>query len=306
MAGEHRWAVVLAGGDGTRLRELTRLLAGRPIPKQYCRITGDRSLLEATLARVHPLVPPERTLVIINRDHLDLAGPQLVDIPAENRIVQPRNCDTGPGVLLCLLRLAARCPDAPVYVFPSDHFVADENAFRRHAGRTADLLGALPDRIALLGIQPDHVEAGYGYIEPGPSLAGAEGGDAFHVIAFREKPSVGEASELQRRGALWNSFVLAFRVRPVLQLLARLRPDDVARMRELGEHPEQADTVYRSLPSWNFSHGLLACVPERLVVLRAADTGWSDWGTRQAIERTFAALRRHPPWHDATPAHATG
>ena len=75
---ERAWALVLAGGDGTRLQPLTRRIAGAPIPKQYCRIVGDRSLLEATLARIFPLVPRERTLVVVNRSHLQLALPQLL------------------------------------------------------------------------------------------------------------------------------------------------------------------------------------------------------------------------------------
>src|SRR6058998_290404 len=89
------WALVLAGGDGTRLQALTRVIAGAPIPKQYCRIVGDRSLLETTLARIAPLVPPERTLAIVNREHLALATPQLRALPGWNVIVQPQNRETG-------------------------------------------------------------------------------------------------------------------------------------------------------------------------------------------------------------------
>src|SRR6059036_611241 len=91
---ERLWALVLAGGEGRRLQSLTRKIAGAPIPKQYCRIMGDRSLLEATLARIAPLVPQERTLAIVNRGHLPLARPQLAAIPASNVVVQPRNLDT--------------------------------------------------------------------------------------------------------------------------------------------------------------------------------------------------------------------
>src|SRR5205807_4368336 len=83
------WALVLAGGDGTRLQALTRVIAGAPIPKQYCRITGDRSLLELTVARTSRIFPPSRTLVIVNRDHLPVARPQLRSLPVENVVVQP-------------------------------------------------------------------------------------------------------------------------------------------------------------------------------------------------------------------------
>src|SRR5207253_5128670 len=149
------WALVLAGGDGTRLRELTRLISGAPIPKQYCRILGDRSLLEATLARVAPLVPRERTVVIVNRGHLELAWSQLAALPAQNLLVQPGNRDTGPGVLFSLLALARRQPDATVAVFPSDHHIGDERRFRAHVARMAQLVDEHPEKVALLGVEPD-------------------------------------------------------------------------------------------------------------------------------------------------------
>src|SRR5206468_927568 len=166
------WALVLAGGDGTRLQPLTRLIAGAPIPKQYCRIFGDRSLLEATLERVAPLVPPDRTLVIVNRGHLKLARPQLVTLPTSNVLVQPRNLDTGSGILVSLLELARRDAEATVAIFPSDHDIRSEAAFRRYIVRMTHLVDGHPDKIALLGVRPDRPETGYGYIAPGPRVEG--------------------------------------------------------------------------------------------------------------------------------------
>ena len=130
-----RWAIVLAGGDGVRLQALTRALTGAPIPKQYCRVIGERSMLETTLDRIASVAPRSRTLAIINRDHVPLAREQLRDLPPTNVLVQPQNRDTGPGLLLGLLELGRRAPGATVAVFPSDHFIRDNPAFRAHVAR---------------------------------------------------------------------------------------------------------------------------------------------------------------------------
>ena len=288
------WALVLAGGDGTRLQALTRLIAGAPIPKQYCRIVGDRSLLETTLGRIAPLVLPERTLAIVNRGHLPLARPQLAAIPASNVLVQPRNRDTGPGLVVSLLALARRDRAATVAVLPSDHHIRDEAAFRRHVARMALLVVAHPERIALLGARPDRPETGYGYIAPGHRLVGP--GEAFRVVAFHEKPAPTLAARIIRRGGLWNSFVMVGRVARMLELVRELRPGDVADLEGTPAEPDALAAAYERLAPWNFSRDFLARVPEHLMVARADDLGWSDWGTPEAIERTLAALRVAPPW----------
>jgi mannose-1-phosphate guanylyltransferase len=291
------WALVLAGGDGTRLQELTRLIAGTPIPKQYCRIVGDRSLLEATLARTGRFAPLERTLVIVNRDHLEVARDQLLDLPPRSVLIQPRNCDTGPGLLFSLMHLARRQPGATVAVFPSDHYVGDDGGFVSHVERATDIVRALPDKIALLGIRPDRSEVGYGYVEvaqPLPLLR--EVGMAFHVAAFREKPTPRLARTLIARGGLWNSFVMVFRLERMLCLLQAVMPEEFKYMSALPDDPEVAAARYRELTPWNFSTRFLSRVPEHLVVVRVDDVQWSDWGTRQAIERTLRTLKQKPPW----------
>src|SRR5437016_11546714 len=203
------WALVLAGGDGTRLQALTRLIAGAPIPKQYCRIVGDRSLLETTLARIAPLVPPERTLAIVNRGHLRLARPQLAAMPASNVLVQPRNLDTGPGLLVSLLALARRDASATVARFPSEHDIRHEVAFRRHVAQMALLVAGHPDRIALLGARPERPETGYGYIAVGHRLGGP--GEAFRVVGFHERPAPALGALLVGGGGLWNTVVMVGR-----------------------------------------------------------------------------------------------
>ena len=285
------WTLVLAGGDGARLRDLTTLIAGAPIPKQYCRIDGDRSLLEATLVRIAPVAPPSRTLAIVNHSHVPLAYEQLAPLPPENILVQPANRETGPGILYPLLSLARRDPDALVAVFPSDHHVANDGPFVEAVSRGLDVAATDPRAVVLLGVRPTHADPGYGYVECGDPT---EMRGVFRVRGFHEKPPAPVARALMAR-ALWNSFVMVFHVGHMLELIAAHRPGDfmaLALLHDLGGVP----IAYASLGPWNFSEDLLARVTERLLVLEVVGSGWSDWGTRAAIEATFAREHRVPSW----------
>ena len=294
---EQPWALVLAGGDGKRLQELTREIAGAPMPKQYCRLLGEQSLLEATLARTRYFTRPDRTVVVVNRNHLDMARAQLGTLPSANTLVQPGNRDTGPGLLFGLLSLARSHPTATVAVFPSDHYVDDDRMFIRHVERSAQIVARHPDKIALLGIQPDRPEPGFGYVVPGQPLCPClEVTGASHVAGFWEKPNADTARELLAQKALWNSFVMVFQLHFMLELLQRLVPWELERMRDVHGDPEALWRRYASLIPWNFSTEVLARIPEHLVVLRVDDVHWSDWGTRESIEWTLKTLQRVPPW----------
>ena len=244
---EKLWGLVLAGGDGTRLQALTRIIAGAPIPKQYCRILGSESLLEATLARVGAFIPPERTIVIVNRDHLDIARGQLTGVPYENIIVQPCNRDTGPGIAAALLELGRRDPDAALTVFPSDHFIANTAAFAARVAHMTSVLTMEPDKIVLLGIRPEQADPGFGYLVPASESTGCAGRDVFAVEGFEEKPSRARAEAIMRRGALWNSFIMAFRLRRLLLLLRRHLPGKVAELEQLPRDSLSRGTAYEGL-----------------------------------------------------------
>ena len=161
-----------------------------------------------------------------------------------------------------------------------------------------------PDEIVVLGIRPDHAEPGYGYIQPGEPLAGKD--SIRRVASFYEKPERALAEQLGRAGWLWNSFVMVFRLRRMLDLIRDVVPAHFAAIHPLPIDPAAAALRYRTLSPWNFSTEFLARIPEHLVVLRVDNVQWSDWGTPQAIERTFRLLKKQPPWraHKLSPAAA--
>ncbi len=296
-APKERMALLLAGGDGTRLQELTAHLTGSPIPKQYCPLLRGRSLLELTLFRTHYFAPPEHTRVVINQNHLRWAAVQLHTLSDDHIFIQPQNRDTGPGMIFALQKIARVQPDLIVAVFPTDHFVDDEMAFMAHALRAACLVERYPDKIAILGVKPTRQETGYGYIMPGQSIqATPTPCRAFHVRSFCEKPSPIMAREIMSQGGLWNTFVMVFRLQRMLTLLKALAPEGSRRLFDLQEGFTKAAEAYREINPWNFSSRILTRIPNQLIVLEASDVFWSDWGTRESIERTYRHMHLAPAW----------
>ncbi len=292
-------ALLLAGGDGMRLRELTQQIAGRPIPKQYCRLLRGASLLEATLLRAELFTTRDRISAVINKDHLPLATEQLKTVPKANIFVQPLNRDTGPGMIFALMHLQQIHNDPIIAVFPTDHYIDNDRAFIRHVQRAVHTVTAMPDKVAILGIAPDRPETGYGYILPAERLEQTD--QAFYVESFTEKPDLICAKDIISRGGLWNTFVMVFKLSRMMELLQELVPEKLEELEGLGRTPERAAEVYRNLDSWNLSTQVLAHIPQHLIMMEVSDVKWSDWGTRESVERTYRALNIVPFWKISPP-----
>jgi mannose-1-phosphate guanylyltransferase len=293
-ASADRVALLLAGGDGMRLQDLTSEIVGTPIPKQYCRLLQGTSLLEATISRAHLVFPCERIHVIINEGHLDLARDQTKILPDSNVLVQPLNRDTGPGMVFALLHLERVHGDATVAVFPTDHYIDRNWAFIAHVLRAANAISYSPDKIGILAVVPDRPESGYGYILPAERLKKPT--TAYRVQAFEEKPNPAAARELIARGGLWNTFVMIFRLSRMLELLQRMVPHEVEKLSVLRASPHKASELYQTITPWNFSTRVLSRIPQHLIAFRVANVHWSDWGTRESVERTYKALKLVPSW----------
>ncbi|HSE94942.1 MAG TPA: sugar phosphate nucleotidyltransferase [Methylomirabilota bacterium] len=312
-AGTERWAVVLAGGDGTRLRGLTRGIAGDDRPKQFCSLlAGHDTLLAETRQRIALQVSPARTLFSVTSGHGRFYAPLLADVGSRHMVVQPENRGTAPAILYALLRIAVVAPDDPVAIFPSDHHVSDDGAFMAHVGAAFDLVRARPDLVVLLGITPDRPETEYGWIERGESVAGRLGWGVHRVRGFVEKPARELARTLLEGGALWNSFVMIGRVAVLLDLIGRTLPDlgrafrPLRRTRGTPGEAAVARAIYRRLPSTDFSRRVLGESPAQLAVLPVRGVEWSDLGSPDRV----LALRRRTavPWDElaAGPALVAG
>jgi mannose-1-phosphate guanylyltransferase len=284
-SGSNRWAIVLAGGEGKRLQSLTRDAQGTVTPKQYCSIGGGLSLLSEAIERAARVVSRDRIVTIVAPEHQRWWSRDLRGAPAENVIVQPCNRGTLVGVLLPLLCILERDPEAHVLLVPSDHYVADERALWWALRTALDRTEDAPDEVILLGITPDSPETEYGWIVPAQSHRLLS-----RVDAFLEKPSQPNALRLQKRGGLWNSFLIAASGPALLGLYADQLPELLAAFSSTDlSSPQDLGALYENLEPHDFSQELLQGSEKRLRVLRVLECGWTDLGTPK---RLAAGVRR--------------
>jgi len=163
---EERWALILAGGEGTRLKPLTRVIAGDDRPKQFCSFFGGATLLDMAVRRAAYVASQSRTLTILNRAHERFYKEALDTMSESHLVAQPQNRGTAAAVILGLLRIARLSRDATVAIFPSAHYIDDEVSFMSHVESTFAIAQQAENGIVLLGIRPESFEDGRSWIEP--------------------------------------------------------------------------------------------------------------------------------------------
>ena len=293
-----RWAVILAGGEGTRLRSMTRAIAGDDRPKQFCPIVDERTLLEQTRQRVAVSIDSNRTLIVVTKSHESFYE-QLADtVPKHLLLEQPANRGTAAAILYALFRIAVRSPQAAVAFFPSDHYFSDDQGFMSHVESAFEATRRKPETVVLLGITPSGPEVEYGWIEPHESILASMPRSITRVRRFWEKPTAAVARDLMGRGCLWNSFVMVGRVDALLKMTQQATPEAYDLMAAitpaLGTIHEKAAVkqIYAKLPEMNFSHEVLARRPNDLAVMRVSDVEWTDLGEPTRVLSTLASVGR--------------
>jgi mannose-1-phosphate guanylyltransferase len=288
------WSIVLAGGEGQRTRAFIEEWLGYHKPKQYCAFVGTRSLFQHTVDRADALGSPEHRVVVAAPEHRGHVLEQLAGRGEGRVILQPKNRGTAPGVFLALTYVLARDPNAAVVIYPSDHFVYPETAFLNVVGNGVRNAQRYADGPVLLGVRPSTLELEYGWIVP----SGEPNGPTRRVEAFLEKPPRHLAEEALRKGALWNTMIVASKVNALWALGWRSVPEIMPAFVRLwaalraGRDDAVLEDIYRTLPARDFSSDVLQRASDRLRVLEMNGVCWSDWGRPERILETLRALQR--------------
>ncbi len=293
-------AIVLAGGEGERVRPLVQSWLGRHRPKQYCTFVGTRSMFQHTLQRAVNLTTPDRIVTVVAHGHGREPWTQLDGISGIKVLRQPQNRDTAAGIFLPLAYIRACDSDATVVLYPSDHFVYPEDRFLEVVQFAVQAAERPPWRLVLLGVLPDRLELEYGWIQPGPTFDQSTSCGVRAVQAFLEKPDFVQASRAMASGALWNTLILAAKLPKLWELGWQCFPEMMPLFERLcvaiggPEEGKVLDAIYRVMPERNFSSGLLQRIPEHVAMIQLNGVLWSDWGKPERIVETLRKIGKQP------------
>jgi mannose-1-phosphate guanylyltransferase len=298
------WAVVLAGGEGTRLRKMTTNRQGIVIPKQYCSLDRSSCLLQDAITRSGSVAMPSHICTVVAAQHRQWWTSAVTNLNPANVFVQPQNKGTAVGVLLALLTLEMRNPQATVVLLPADHYFREEDSITRGLRAAANLARANSSSTYLLGTDPDSPDTELGYILPKEECIDKPAS----IVGFTEKPNTEFAKELISLGAMWNLFILVGSVNSLLQLFAEEHAGVVYDLREalkcnVAGWPQRLDEFYARIEPMDFSHDILEVQANRLQVIRVPNCGWTDLGTPKRVEATVRSIVTRADRRRARSAH---
>ena len=283
----HLYAVILAGGSGTRFWPLSRHL----YPKQLLRILGEETLIQQTMHRVLRCVPANQVLISTNTAQADSIRFQLgewKDELSHNFVIEPEARNTAPAIALAAIELIKRDPEAVMLVLPADHVIKGDKKFQAAVALGAEL--ATEGYLITFGVKPVRPETGYGYIQPNrrARLASRGGLVGYPVARFVEKPDAKKAARyLQAGNYYWNSGIFVWRASTILDELARHQPALARGMKKIGELKKSEEgssemaQLYQRLTPVSIDHGVMERSSRAAMI--PVDFAWSDIGSWSSL-----------------------
>lgn len=280
---QNYYAVIMAGGGGTRLWPLSR----QAHPKQMLQLIDDNSLFQIAVRRLERLFPKERILVVTSARQLDQLREQAPELERDNFLVEPQPRGTAPAIGLVAAYLQSKDPGAIMAVLTADHYIGNGQAFLSHLEAARDL--AAQGKLVTLGIEPTYAATQYGYIQMGEEIGAVGEYTAYKVQRFKEKPDAAEAQKMLASGSYaWNSGMFIWQVATIWQEFKRQMPDlheALTKISSTWGQPEFEQVLSYEWPrvaAQTIDYGVMENAKD-VAVIPARDMAWNDVGSWSSL-----------------------
>lgn len=286
MSAKHNYALILAGGSGTRLWPMSR----KELPKQFQYLLGDETPFQLMVRMTTQVIPQENVFVMASADFRPLIQEQIPKLPAQNILKEPARRDNGPAIILGIMQICAQDPEAKILTLWSDHLVLDEAAFAKIIKAGFATINNQPDRLVIVGAQPTKPDPTLGHIQFGQKSGESEGVPFYEVQRFVEKPEPELAKTFfESQEYLWNAGYSFIGGQEFIHLLSTHYPEVAELIEKLQaavqkNNWDKVTEVYDQLPKQAIEPYFTLRVPNIVVI--PADMGWSDigsWATLHAM-----------------------
>ena len=285
------YAVIVAGGRGTRLWPASR----KTNPKQVKPFVGDETMLQKTYARICQIVPPERVLVVTNVDYKEEISGQLPDLADSQFILEPEARNTAPAVGLAAAVLAKRDPEATMLNVWSDHYIRNEDEYKKMVLLADEALKTYPQYLIDVVAKPEYAATGYGYLEAGDELTKQGSVAIYKAARFVEKPDLPTAQQYLSAGKyFWNTAIFVWKAKTLLELYRQFAPEmyeGLIKIRSAWDTPEQSavmQEIFPTLDKISIDYAIFEKAPD--IALIPTDLGWRDVGSWQAVYDVLAEI----------------